>query len=67
MSEELTPLVVAGFLVVACLLGRTLNRFLPQQYLSPETKDSMKLAVGWVATMAGIDSGATREFGENEL
>src|SRR5262249_12562282 len=54
MNEEFTPLIVAGFLVVACLLGRTLNHFMPQHYLSPETKDSMKLAVGWVATMSAL-------------
>src|SRR5262249_46116028 len=54
MSEQFTPLIVAGFLVVACLLGRTLNHFMPQQYLNPETKDSMKLAVGWVATMSAL-------------
>src|SRR5215471_16584610 len=54
MSEQFTPLVVAGFPVVACLLGRTLNHLLPQHYLNPETKDSMKLAVGWVATMSAL-------------
>src|SRR5262245_52391747 len=54
MNEEFTPLVVAGFLVVACLLGRTLNHFMPQHYLTAETKDSMKLAVGWVATMSAL-------------
>jgi hypothetical protein len=54
MSEQFTPLIVAGFLVVACLLGRTLNHFMPQHYLNPETKDSMKLAVGWVATMSAL-------------
>ena len=54
MSEQFTPLVVAGFLVVACLLGRALNHFMPQHYLNPETKDSMKLAVGWVATMSAL-------------
>src|SRR5262249_5256841 len=54
MTEEITPFVVAGFLVVACLLGRALSHFMPQNYLSPETKDSMKLAVGWVATMSAL-------------
>src|SRR5262245_45958665 len=54
MSEEIKPLIVAGFLVIACLLGRTLNRLMPQHFLSPETRDSMKLAVGWVATMAAL-------------
>jgi len=54
MNEQFTPLIVAGFLVVACLLGRTLNHFMPQHYLNAETKDSMKLAVGWVATMSAL-------------
>lgn len=49
-----TPLLVASLLVVALVLGRTINRFLPQEKLSAETRDSMKLAVGWVATMSAL-------------
>src|SRR5262245_46826961 len=51
MSEEIKPLLFAGFLVVGGLLGRTLSRFMPQHFLSTETRDSMKLAFGSVATM----------------
>ena len=49
-----TPLLVASLLVLALVLGRTINRFLPQEKLSAETRDSMKLAVGWVATMSAL-------------
>lgn len=51
---DTTPLLVAGLLIVALVLGRTINRFIPQEKLSPETRDSMKLAVGWVATMSAL-------------
>ena len=51
---ESTPLLVAGLLVVALFVGRTLNRFIPKEQLSPDTRDSMKLAVGWVATMSAL-------------
>ena len=49
-----TPLLVAGLLVLALVLGRTINRFIPHEKLSAETRDSMKLAVGWVATMSAL-------------
>jgi len=54
MNEQFTPLVVAGFLVVALVVGRIVNRFMPKDYLNAETRDSMKLAVGWVATMSAL-------------
>jgi hypothetical protein len=54
---ESTPIIVSGCIVAAVLLGRFLNRFMPQSQLNPETRDSIKLAVGWVATMAALTLG----------
>jgi hypothetical protein len=54
MLVESTPLVVVGLLILALLTGRALNRFIPDHHLSPETRDSIKLAVGWVATMSAL-------------
>jgi hypothetical protein len=51
---ETTPLLVAALLVLALALGRTIHRFIPQEKLSADTRDSMKLAVGWVATMSAL-------------
>jgi hypothetical protein len=54
MLVESTPIIVVGLLILALLTGRALNRFIPDHHLSPETRDSIKLAVGWVATMSAL-------------
>ena len=46
-------------MVSACLLGAVwigmwLRRFLPQHHLSPESRDTVKLAMGLVATMSAL-------------
>jgi hypothetical protein len=51
--------VTIGFITFACifgaaLLGMRLRTTLPEQHLSPETKDSVRLGMGFVATMAAL-------------
>jgi hypothetical protein len=54
MNTTLTALIVFGCLVAAVLVGRTLRSVLPEQHLSTESKDAMKLAIGLVATMSAL-------------
>ena len=54
MHATFTALIVFGCLVAAVLVGRTLRRVLPEQHLSTESKDAMKLAIGLVATMSAL-------------
>ena len=54
MNSTITALIVFGCLVGAVLVGRTLRRVLPEQHLSTESKDAMKLAIGLVATMSAL-------------
>ena len=54
MNTVLTAALVAAFLLAAELLGMGLRRHLPQHHLSAETKDTVKLATGLVATMAAL-------------
>jgi hypothetical protein len=54
MSAEITfGLVLFGCLMGAVALGIYLRRVLPAHYLSADTKDAVKLAMGLVATMLG--------------
>jgi Protein of unknown function (DUF4239) len=41
-------------LVVAALLGRRVHRYLPEDHLSDSSRDSVKLAMGLVATMTAL-------------
>ena len=41
-------------LVGAALLGRRVHRYLPEDHLSAESKDAVKLAMGLVATMTAL-------------
>jgi heme A synthase len=54
VNSTLTALIVFGCLVGAVLIGRTLRRVLPEQHLSTESRDAMKLAIGLVATMSAL-------------
>src|SRR5512133_361808 len=53
-TTYLTALIVFGCLVGAVLVGRTLRSFLPQGHLSTESRDTIKLAMGLVATMTAL-------------
>ena len=54
MNTTLTALIVFGCLVGAVLLGRLLRRILPEDHLSADSRDVVKLAMGLVATMAAL-------------
>ena len=54
MNTTLTALIVFGCLVGAVLLGRGLRRMLPQEHLSADSRDVIKLAIGLVATMSAL-------------
>jgi hypothetical protein len=54
MNTTFTALIVFGCLIAAVLVGRTLRRLLPENHLSTESKDAVKLAMGLVATMSAL-------------
>src|SRR5215472_1265365 len=54
MTSALTALIVFGCLVGAVLLGRLIRRLLPQEHLSADSRDVIKLAIGLVATMSAL-------------
>src|SRR5215470_7759188 len=54
MNTTLTALVVFGCLSGAVLLGRIFRRLLPENHLSADSRDTIKLALGLVATMAAL-------------
>src|SRR5437667_7991370 len=54
MNTTLTAVIVFGFLIGTVLLGIGLRRILPEDHLSTESKDVVKLAMGLVATMAAL-------------
>jgi hypothetical protein len=54
MNTNLTALIVFGCLVGAVLLGRILRRLLPEDHLTADSRDTIKLAMGLVATMTAL-------------
>ena len=54
MNTTLTALIVFGCLAGAVLLGRALRRLLPEAHLTADSRDTIKLAMGLVATMAAL-------------
>jgi hypothetical protein len=54
MNTTLTALVVFVCIIVAVLLGRALRRLLPEDHLTADSKDTIKLAMGLVATMSAL-------------
>ena len=54
MNTTLTALVVFGCLVGAVLLGRVVRRLLPEHHLTADSRDTIKLAMGLVATMTAL-------------
>src|SRR5882672_10206201 len=54
MNTTLAALIVFGCLVGAVLLGRALRRLLPEDHLTADSRDAIKLAMGLVATMAAL-------------
>src|SRR5215510_12262162 len=54
MDTTLSAVIVFGCLIAAVLLGRGLRRMLPQEHLSADCRDAIKLAMGLVATMSAL-------------
>jgi len=54
MESIYTAILVFGALVAAIFLGMLLRRVIPQQHLTSDSKDTVKVAVGLVATMAAL-------------
>src|ERR1700756_630472 len=54
MNTTLAALIVFGFLIGAVLLGRALRRLLPEDHLTADSRDAIKMAMGLVATMAAL-------------
>ena len=54
MNTTLTALIVFACLIAAVLLGRALRRFLPDDHLAADSKDTINVAMGLVATMSAL-------------
>lgn len=54
MNTTLTALIVFGCLVGAVFVGRIFRRLLPEDHLSSDSRDVVKLAMGLVATMSAL-------------
>jgi hypothetical protein len=54
MDTLLTTTMVSAGLLAAVWLGIGLRRFLPEHHLSPDSRDTVKLAMGLVATMSAL-------------
>ena len=54
MNTTLTAAIVSASLLAAVWLGMRIRRLLPEQHLSADTKDTVKLAMGLVATMSAL-------------
>lgn len=54
MNTILTSGVIAACLLAAVWLGMRIRRVLPEHHLSADTKDTVKLAMGLVATMSAL-------------
>jgi hypothetical protein len=54
MNTEGIALIIFGCVVGAVFIGRTVSRLLPPEHLSADTKDTVKLALGLLATMSAL-------------
>jgi hypothetical protein len=54
MNITLIASVLFACLVAAALLGRRVHHYLPEDHLSADSRDSVKLAMGLVATMTAL-------------
>src|SRR5437867_4590042 len=52
MNTEIISLVIFACVVGAVLMGRALSRRLPEDHLNADTKETVKLAMGLLATMS---------------
>jgi hypothetical protein len=54
MNITLITAILFACLVAAALLGRRVHHYLPQDHLSADSKDAVKLAMGLLATMTAL-------------
>lgn len=54
MNTEIISLIIFGCVVGAVLIGRALSRLLPKDHLGADTKETVKLSMGLLATMAAL-------------
>jgi hypothetical protein len=54
MNTEIISLVIFGCVVGAVLIGRAVSRRLPEDHRSADTKETVKLAMGLLATMSAL-------------
>jgi hypothetical protein len=54
MNIEVVSLIIFGCVVGAVFIGRALSRLLPSEHLSADTKETVKLAMGLLATMSAL-------------
>jgi hypothetical protein len=54
VNASLTTAIVSACLLAAVWIGISLRRFLPQDHLSSNSRDTVKLALGVVATMSAL-------------
>lgn len=54
MNTTVTALIVFGCLVAAVLLGRFIRKLLPDEHVTSDSRDAIKLAMGLVATMSAL-------------
>jgi len=54
VNASLTTAIVSVCLLAAVSIGMWFRRFLPEDHLSVESRDTVKLAMGLVATMAAL-------------
>ena len=54
MNTSLTTAIASACLLAAVWIGIWLRRFLPEEHLSPDSRDTVKLAMGLVATMSAL-------------
>jgi hypothetical protein len=52
MNTTVTALIVFGCLFVAVLLGRAIRSLLPDEHVTSDSRDAIKLAMDLVATMS---------------
>src|SRR5215471_12460850 len=54
MNTTLTSLIVFGCLIAAVLVGRAIRTVLPDEHVTSDSRDAIKLAMGLVATMSAL-------------
>ena len=54
MNTAIPAAILFVCLVGVALLGRCVRRYLPEDHLSADSKDAVKLAMGLVATMTAL-------------